>query len=287
MRRIMLATDFSERSDRALRRAVTLARATGAGMDLVHAVDDDRPRRIVERETDDARMLLAELVRSLESGDGVRATMHVLQADPFAGITQAVKERAPDLLVLGPHRREILRDAFVGTTAERTIRSVACPALMVNGPPIGPYRHILLTTDLSDRSRDALRRFEELKIGSEGGLSVLNVFDVPALHLAMSGTLPAASRDEYLGTRRAEALRDLIGFMAAIGGRRAEPVVRQNETTIANDVLRAATSLKADLVVVSTQGKGAVARLILGSVAEQVLRSSAVDVLAIPPGRPE
>ena len=41
MQRIMLATDFSERSDRALRRTVLLAKAHGAVLDLVHVVDDD------------------------------------------------------------------------------------------------------------------------------------------------------------------------------------------------------------------------------------------------------
>lgn len=43
MKKIMFATDFSERSDRALRRAVILARAHDAVLEIVHVVDDDRP----------------------------------------------------------------------------------------------------------------------------------------------------------------------------------------------------------------------------------------------------
>ncbi|MDX5400874.1 MAG: universal stress protein, partial [Rhodobacterales bacterium] len=139
MQSIMLATDFSERSDRALRRAVILARAHGARIELVHVVDDDRPRSIVEQDTKQARQLLSELARSLEALDGVACGTKVLLADPFAGLTQAVEQTNPDLLVIGPHRRQFLRDAFVGTTAERTIRSVSCPVLMVNGTPVGDY----------------------------------------------------------------------------------------------------------------------------------------------------
>ncbi len=55
MRTIMFATDFSERSDRALRRAVILAPAHGAALEIVHVVDDDQPRRIVDHEVNDAR----------------------------------------------------------------------------------------------------------------------------------------------------------------------------------------------------------------------------------------
>ena len=127
MQRIMLATDFSERSDRALRRAVLLARSHGARLDLVHVVDDDRPQRIVQHEVEDARAMLRELARALERDDGVQTDIDIILSDPFAGIVTAAAERQPDLLVIGPHRRPILRDVFLGTTAERTIRPAAGP----------------------------------------------------------------------------------------------------------------------------------------------------------------
>jgi nucleotide-binding universal stress UspA family protein len=49
-----------------------------------------------------------------------------------------------------------------------------------------------------------------------------------------------------------------------VGIGQAEMVVRPEETTVANDILKAAEELNADLIVVATQGKGAVARLALG-----------------------
>lgn len=284
MQRIMLATDFSERSDRALRRAVLLARAEGAALDLVHVVDDDRPRRIVDHEVNDARQLLGELARTLKDMDGVSCSSQVLLDDPFSGIVKAAANAAPDLLVIGPHRRQILRDAFVGTTAERTIRSVSCPVLMVNGPPVGPWRQILLTTDLSDNAGSALRRFVGLGIGAGAQVSVMSVFDAPALRLAMSDSMGKAGQQDYLADLRADARQNLSAAMAQVGLSQAEMVVRYEETTVAKEILRAAEELKADMIVISTQGKGAVARLVLGSVAQQVLRDSTVDVLAIPPG---
>ena len=55
----------------------------------------------------------------------------------------------PDLLVIGSHRRQILREVFVGTTAERTIRTAVCPVLMVNASPTTNYQHIMRTSALT------------------------------------------------------------------------------------------------------------------------------------------
>ena len=285
MQRIMMATDFSERSDRALRRAVLLAQAHGAILDVVHVVDDDRSPRIVEHETADARYLLHELSQTLRSVDGIRSETAVLLADPFEGIVKATLERLPDLLVIGPHRRHILKDAFVGTTAERTIRSVECPVLMVNGPPVGPYRHIMLTTDFSDNARQAMRRFLALSLEARSRHSILHVFDVLALRMGLSGSLPEEDRNFYITKQDAEARREMAKFTGGIGKQPMNVAVRYLETTEAAEIHKAADELGADLIVLSTQGKGTLARIVLGSVTQQVLQTASVDVLAIPPGQ--
>lgn len=283
MQRIMLATDFSERSDRALRRAVLLTKMHQATLDLVHVVDDDRPRRIVDHEAVEARTLLRELAQTLKSDDGITCETSVILSDPFAGIVKAAAERRPDLLVIGPHRRQILRDAFLGTTAERTIRSVDCPVLMVNGPPVGPWRHILLTTDLSDNSKSALGRFVALELARAARHSILHVFDSLALRLTRTESIPKADRDSHLEDQRGDARRQLARFVADLVGLHCEMVVRYEETTTAVEILKAAETLNADLIVLSTQGKRLISRLLLGSVTELTLRSATVDVLTLPP----
>ncbi|MCB6179053.1 universal stress protein [Rhodobacter sp. Har01] len=282
MQRIMLATDFSERSDRALRRAVILARQHGAALDLLHVVDDDRPRRIVDHEVNDARQLLAELARSLKDLDGVACTTEILLDDPFAGIVKAAAKASPDLLVIGPHRRQILRDAFVGTTAERTIRSVGCPVLMANGPPVGPWRHVLMTTDLSDHARTALTRFLAAGLAGDAPRSLLYVFDAPALRIAMSDSMGPEGERDYLEDLRREAWNGLSQFTGGGGLGQAERIVRHGGATVAGEILKTADEVKADLIVVSTQGKGAMSRMVLGSVALQVLKDAQSDVLVMP-----
>lgn len=283
MKTIMLATDFSERSDRALRRATLLARQFGAAMSIVHAVDDDQPRRIVDNERRAATALLDELEATVRDVDGIACRTRVVLADPFAGIARAAEEEMPDLLVIGPHRRQALRDVFVGTTAERTIRAVRCPVLMVNAPPVGSYGRVMLTTDLSEGAERAARACAALGLARGAGASILHVFDAPATELAMSHTMPAAERQAYLDDRRRAAAGALAAFVETLDWPMLQKDVRLLRSDPSEEILATARSISADLIVVGTRGRSGLARFLLGSVAEAVLRTADRDVLAVPP----
>ncbi|TCP58546.1 nucleotide-binding universal stress UspA family protein [Rhodovulum bhavnagarense] len=283
MKTIMVATDFSERSDRALRRATLLARQTGAGLSLVHVVDDDQAVRIVEAEREAAAGLLREQTATIREADGVTCAARVVMADPFAGIVQAADEIAPDLLVLGPHRRRLLHDVFVGTTAERTIRSVGCPVLMVNAPPVGPYRHALLATDLSDGSRLAIRRYSELGLAPGARASALHVFGAHEARMMRAHAIPTDGHDAHLAETGEAAARALSEFLRAFPHAPMMEVTRHQGSVPAAEILDAVREMQADLVVVGTQGRSGLEAVFLGSVARNVLRSAEVDVLAVPP----
>lgn len=282
---IMVATDFSERSDRALRRATLIAKEAGAALSLVHVVDDDQPQRIIDAERDTALTLLHEQTATVARVDGVPSRAHVVLGTAFSGIVQAVARERPDLLVIGPYRRRALRDTFVGTTAERTVRQVSCPVLMVNAPPVGTYRHMLMTTDLSAGSRAALEMASGLGIAPHAQRSLLLAFDAPVLRLAMSYTISSEEKEAYLETERAQAVRNLAGFLSGLSTTQCDRVLRHARTTPANEILAAADELVADLIVVGTRGASGFTRLLLGSVAEEVLRRARRDVLAVPPVR--
>ncbi len=281
MKKILLATDFSERSDRALRRATLLARQFDASLVIVHVVDDDQPRSIVDSERDAAGALLRQLQKTVQTIDGVSCEADVVLADPFAGIARAADEVCPDLLVIGPHRRQALRDVFVGTTAERTIRSVSCPVLMVNAPPVGSYRHVMIATDLSEGAHRAAKISSELGLLDKAATSMLHVFETHNTHFSIA----REQRDAYIADERSEASRGLSVFAKSAGLDMASQAVRLKETETANEILKAARETAADLVIVGTHGRTAFARFFLGSVAEAVLRVADLDVLAVPPAK--
>lgn len=283
MKEIMLATDFSERSDRALRRATLLARQFDAALTIIHVVDDDQPKRIVDSERDTATELLRELQSTVRTVDELACEIRVVLADPFDGVVRSVEEKGPDLLVIGAHRRRALRDVFVGTTAERTIRSVACPVLMVNAPPVGRYRHVMLTSDLSEGAKATVNVCAALGLAQGGDASILYVYDAPAARLAMGHTLPTDGRESYLEELRKEATRNLSDFVEASKWRSLKRILRQGLHGTAEEIIRASDEEKVDLIMVGTHGRTGLAKFFLGSVAEAVLRKAECDVLAIPP----
>jgi nucleotide-binding universal stress UspA family protein len=282
MNKVLLATDFSERSDRALRRATLLAQQFGASLSIVHVVDDDQPQRIIDSERDAASTLLRELQSTVRNADGIPCDTRIVVAAPFAGIALAAQEIQPDLLVIGPHRRQTLRDVFVGTTAERTIRSVTCPVLMVNAPAVGAYSHVMLTTDLSEGAERAVEVCKTLRIVRDAQATILHVFDAPALHLVMSHTASVDERQAYLDDERQEASINLAAFLKSVDWQSLRQDVRPVRNSPAEEILTTAREESVDLIVVGTHGRSAVSKYFLGSVAEDVLRRSDRDVLTIP-----
>lgn len=284
MKRILFATDFSERSDRALRRATLLARNSSATLLLLHVIDNDRPARIIDSERDAAAEWLREQTRTLQQVDGLSVDSELALAAPAAAIADAANAAACDLLVLGQHRRQVLRDTFLGTTAERTISQVRCPVLVVNGPPVGDYRRVVLATDLSDASRRAAESAAALGIAAGAESFLLHVFEVPGVRLAAGRALTEEVREDTLYSARKTAAQQLQEFARSSGASDAKQLLRHEDTSAGNEILLAADEVSADLIVMGTRGRSGFEKLVMGSVAEEVLRRAARDVLVVPPG---
>lgn len=282
MQKILVATDFSTRSDRALRRATLLAKQFGAGLAFVHVVDDDQPARLVAAEEREARALLDELTATL-GGEGIPCDTRVLRGEAFAGILAAAEVLVPDLILVGPHRRQVLRDIFVGTTAERTIRETRWPLLMANAFPVAPYRHALLPVDFSPTSADAVHAARRLRLVEGIPATVMHAYDSPSSGLIVgSGSTPERAAAAAVHEER-EARSLLAAFLAAVDFAPTHALVRPLKGFAAGAIVDAAHQEGADLVVLGTRGRSGLAKKVLGSVAEETLRLADVDILAVPP----
>lgn len=277
-RNFLIATDFSTRSDRALRRGTLLARQASAQLVLVHVVDDDQPRQLAELQEQAAAALLDAFSQTLRD-DGISCESRVIFGDPFEGIVRAAKDEDAGLVVIGPHRRQILRDRFLGTTAERTIRLSRTPVIMANGVPAGPYRSIVIATDLSECSFAAAKAAKNLGLLDRGGIIVLHVLDTweggPVVRASIS-MQEAERRLEEDAERASRELQRLMQRLAIEGSCQA---VKLGEESIAMAIDNFAKAAQADLIVIGTHGRTGLEKWMLGSVAESVLRISDVDVL--------
>lgn len=285
MRKILVATDFSVRSDRAVRRATLLAKEFDASLCLVHVVDDDQPEQLVEAEKQVAADLLADLSRSIRELVNLDCTYSVALGDAFEGITQSAEEMQTDLIVIGPHRRQTLKDVFVGTTAERTIRESNLPVLMANSAPVGRYGNALLTLDLSEYSAETVRCVHALGLEKKTGVSVLHVFDAPASGLMRR--IPASTDEvnNYFTDEQKRVAALLKSLLVETGLHPTQHLALPKKTTIANTICTTVNDSGTDLVIVGTRSRTGLGKLLLGSVAEEILRIADFDVLAIPLGQ--
>ncbi|WP_051213219.1 universal stress protein [Rubritepida flocculans] len=285
-RRILAGTDLSSRADRALRRAALIAAKTGAELLVLHAVDDDQPRRLVEAERREASAILHEQVAALGQASALPILPLIEEGDPFEAILRVAETWKAELIVLGEHRRRPLRDIFVGTTVERVMRHGRCPVLMVNRAPAGPYRQVLAATDLSEHATRALHVAVRLGLLDRARLTLLHAFEPPGLGaLALADAPPAA-----VAAHEADAAREAAAALAACVatlGLPYRPEQRVVAGRAAAAIVQAAEQSRPDLVVIGTAGAGFLRRAVLGSVAAEVLAAARCDVLAVPPEAPE
>ena len=145
------------------------------------------------------------------------------------------------------------------------------------------WRRICCAVDLSDPSRAALNDAAELARTCSAELTILHVFS-PVKASMLSNEPIAPSPDEVLGgmARALEAeLQPWKEEAARLAGRQVSLAVVAGEP--AHEIVRFAGERGFDLVVVSTHGRTGVRRLVLGSVAEHVVREATVPVLVTRP----
>lgn len=286
MQRIVVATDFSTRSDRALRRATLLAHATSSRLVLVHVVDDDQPARLVEVSQREATVLLTELARTVHDVDGVACDAKVMLGEPFEGLSDAAEEFDADLTVMGPYRRQALREMFMGTTVERTIRRSRRPILMANAVPSRQYHRILIATDFSESSAHALNTARDLGLFHDAEVLLLHVFDAPARGMMFGAALLQDQIKDYIAEQERCATINMVEFIGQVGFKPRRQILKLAEEPTGTIIKDCARHERADLIVVGTRGQSGLGTLLLGSVAEGVLQGSEIDVLAVPLPQP-
>jgi nucleotide-binding universal stress UspA family protein len=283
MRRVLAATDLSSRSDRALRRAALLAKEAQAELLVLHAVDDDQPRSLVELERREARALLRQQIAGVpELQSAVQASALVGEGDAFQAILRAAEAEGADIVVLGEHRRSLLRDIFTGTTVERVIRNGTRPVLMVNQPPAGSYRRVLAATDLSEHSGHALRTADRLGLLRGAAVTVLHAYEPAGMGTITRAGLSDTEVRALLAEAAREARAVLDGFVAELDFLRL-PQRLAEEGRPATVIKEAAERLRPDLLVMGTAGAGLLRRMVFGSVAAEVVGVVRCDALVVPP----
>jgi len=142
---ILVATDFGEAADSALRYGRELAGRFGATLHVLNVVEDAFASGFaveaysaivpeIQQEVESAaRSRLHELVVDSD-GSGPRTTSAIRTGSPTYAIVDYAREHGIDLIVMGTHGRGALAHVVMGSVAERVVRLAPCPVLTVRNP---------------------------------------------------------------------------------------------------------------------------------------------------------
>jgi nucleotide-binding universal stress UspA family protein len=142
-------------------------------------------------------------------------------------------------------------------------------------------KRILVPLDQSPTAEAIVPLVADAARGAGATVRLLHVAPVPEALVAKDGRLVAYA-DQEMARLEAEGLDYLRALEARLGGVPTQCVVRYGEP--AEEILREAEAFGADLIAVSTAGRGGIRRVAFGSVAEAVFRKAAVAVLLFHPG---
>lgn len=280
---ILAATDFSTRSNRALRQAGLLAQQAETRLHVLHVVDDDQPDELVRMEKREAERVLAEQLDAMPELRGVQSWAMVATGDPFDGILRAATELDANLVVMGSHRKQLLLDVFVGTTIERVIRRGSFPVLMVNNEAQLKYKNVVAPVDLSEASANALRVALSTGLIGDNRVTLVNAFTALWKGKMFVAGSEQARIDSYVADERQRAMDELTTFLVANDLKDGQWSLRLKEGGPTEIISRIVSEMRPDLLVMGTHGRSALIKALIGSVTEEVLRSLSVDILAVPP----
>ena len=142
---------------------------------------------------------------------------------------------------------------------------------------MGLYERILVPTDGSDGVERAIRHAVDLAVDHGATVHALYV-----VNSASYAGMPMESSWEGIDEMLRSDAEDAVSMVEAVGDDYEVPV----ETAIldgspSKEIVRYAETEDCDLIVMGTHGRGGIDRLLLGSVAEKVVRSSSVPVLTV------
>ncbi|MCI0527854.1 MAG: universal stress protein [Nitrospira sp.] len=143
IKKILVATDFSDYAKEALDYAVYLAKNLEAEIYLVHVFEiqffihagvspsiQPEVYKWIERSKIEVSKMLKALVETVQQ-EGVKTSSILKEGTPFLEILKTAKEVSADLIVLGTHGRTGLSHVMMGSVAERVVRKSTCPVFTV------------------------------------------------------------------------------------------------------------------------------------------------------------
>lgn len=267
---VLLASDLDRRTDRAMDRAAALASEWNAPLVIVHAIEGSPEVWPPTRQREPRAAAMQRIREDLREPLPAKLELVVERGDAVKLVLEAIPRHGCRVVVTGVARDSGFGRASAGATVDALARLSPVPVLAVKTRPNRPYRRVIVATDFSDTSRDAL--LATIELFPSAHITLFHAYHV--IYESFMSDKDAARRSE---ARNADTLaREFLAKMP-LGNQRIE--IRSEHGSPERALREIVAAGGVDLVVVGTHGRGAVGQLLLGSVARSIVAEVPVDVL--------
>ena len=284
MRSILLATDLSGETDRAFERAIKLALALTATLHIIHVCPPPSlasEENVANSQNQGVKDKLNSYLTSNKELASVEHTISVKESrEPFAEIIKLADEVNAELIVMGMHGKSKLRDRFVGTTIEKVIRKGNQPVLMVKDKPLGGYKNLLVGTDFSAGSSQALHLAR--KLAPKGNLNLIHFYYIPDTDIGDKISQYAGDVIETSEKAKLEAfVNDCSADLKKMVSEQSDFHYRLAQGEAYSGLLREAAEVNAELVAIGAHSRPNLMPYKLGGIAHDILTNPPCDVLVV------
>ena len=258
-RSVLIATDFSEASETALRYSLALARFYESKFCLAHVVSSlgltmAGPDAIAACEEATSREAADLEISLMQAGalTGIQHKFIVRQGELWPELHEIIRQESADFLVIGTHGRHGISKLFFGSIAEQIFRQADCPVLT-----FGPYsddrpwfgtssthRTFLFATDFGPASLHGLPQ----------AIAAANQFGAKLAFLSIVPAIPSHADEHSRNWHEDSRMRTLehLSRLAHNAGLDLRPelyVEFESESPVSEKILETADKLRADLII--------------------------------------
>jgi len=283
LNRILFPTDGSECAEAARRHAHYLADRFEATLHVIHV--EEREAELADVIDVSEADVLADL-HAPKQGRSLVAEPRVLErrvVHPSAagGILSYTAEHDTNLIVMGTHGRGGLQRLMLGSVAEEVVRRAPVPVMTIGESPSLPEDmeegNLLVPVDFSGQQARLISHAREVALAYGMTLTLLHVVERTGLP-DVYGVLSEVPDPAVITERAKDGLEEQADELRAHG---IDVRVEVRHGHPAGETLDAAEALGADLLAIATHGRSGVRRMLMGSVAEKVIRRAPCPVFTV------
>lgn len=269
MKTVIVPVDFSEQSENALKVAAMIATEQGSEIIVLHMLElsssfmGSTDGLMMDQTLFFIKLAEKQFKNFLDKPylKDIKVTPIIKHFKVFSEVNEIAKKHNANLVVMGSHGVDGLKEIFVGSNTEKMVRHSEIPVLVIKEDmPNFKIKNIVFASNFMEENVEVYNKAEDFAKGLSAKLELVYI-NTPG--------------DNFLSTK--DAYKRISLFLNK--AKRAETVEIYNDYTVEKGILNYSDTMNADLIVIPTHGRKGLSHFFMGSIGEDIANHSMIPVV--------